>query len=80
MLQNIGLIQSVEMDEALAARRAMLFAKEYSLFRVIIEGDCSRVIDALKGFGRYHTLYGHIIYETKRLGGTLRSYMFQHVR
>ena len=76
MLQNISLVQFVEMAEALAARRAMLFAKEFSLFRVIIEGNCSRVIDALKGFGRYRTLYGHVIYETKRLGGMLRSYMF----
>ena len=80
LLQNISLVQFVEMAEALAARRAMLFAKEFSLFRVIIEGNCSRVIDALKGSGHYRTLYGHVIYETKRLGGTLRSYMFQHVR
>ena len=78
--QNIGSIQSVEMAKALAARRAVMFAAELSVFRVIIEGDCSWVIAALKGFGRCRTLFGHIIDESKRIGGTLRSYLFQHVR
>ena len=27
-----------------------------------------------------HTLFGHIIDESKRIGGTLRSCLFQHVR
>ena len=39
--QNIGLVQSVEMVEALAARRAVRFATKLCLFQVIIEGDCS---------------------------------------
>ena len=47
---------------------------------MIIEGDCSQVIAALKGFGRCRTLFGHIIDEFKRIGGTLRSCLFQHVR
>ena len=60
--------------------KAVLFAKELSLFRVIIQGDCIRIIDALKGSGHCHTLYGQVIDETNRLGGMLRSCMFQHVR
>ena len=32
------------------------------------------------GFGRCHTLFGHIIDESKRMGGTLMSCLFQHVR
>ena len=47
---------------------------------MIFEGDCSRVITALKGLGHYRTLFGHIIDESKQIGGTLRSYLFQHVR
>ena len=39
--QNIGSVQSVEMVEALSARRAMRFATELCVFQVIIEGDCS---------------------------------------
>ena len=65
MRQNIGSIQSVEMAEALAARRAVRFATELCLFQVIIEGDCSRVIATLKGFGHCRTLFGHIINEYK---------------
>ena len=68
--QNIGSIQFVEMAEAM----------ELCLFEVIFEGECSWVLDALKGSGRYCTLFGHIIDEAKRLGGTLRSCLFQHVR
>ena len=78
--KNIGLVQSVEMAEAMAAQRAMMFAKELCLFRAIFERDCSRVLDALKGLGCCRTLFGHIIDEAKRLGGILRSYLFQHVR
>nr|XP_023879491.1 uncharacterized protein LOC111991905 [Quercus suber] len=78
--QNIGSVQSIKMAEALAARRAVLFAKELSLFRVIIEGDCTRVIDALKGSGLCRTLNGQVIDETKSLGGMLRGRMFQHQR
>ena len=78
--QNIGSVQSAEMVEALVARREVRFATELCLFQVIIEGDCSRVIAALKGFGCCRTFFGHIIDESKRIRGTLRSYLFQHVR
>ena len=67
------------MAEALAARRAVRFAAELCVFQVIIEGHCNRVIAALKGFGRCRTLFGHIIDESKQIGGTLRSCLFQHV-
>ena len=53
------------MAEALAARRAVRFATELCVFQVIIEGDCSRVIATLKGFGHCRTLFGHIINEYK---------------
>ena len=57
--QNIGSVQSAEMAEALAARREVRFATELCLFQVIIEGDCSRVIAALKGFGRSYFVWSH---------------------
>ena len=34
------------MAEALAARRAVIFAREMSLFDIIVEGDCLTVIQA----------------------------------
>ena len=33
-----------------------------------------------KGFGHCRTLFGHIIDESKRIGGTSRNCLFQHVR
>ena len=68
------------MVEALVAQRAVIFAREMSLFNIIVEGDCLTVIQALLCFGPCPLLFGHIIDETKRLGGVLRSCMFQHVR
>ena len=37
--QRVRLTQSMEMAEALAARRAVVFAKELSLSNVLVEGD-----------------------------------------
>ena len=68
------------MAEASAARRAVVFAREMSLFNIIVEGDCLSVIQALKHNGLCPLLFGHIIDETKRLGIVLRCCMFQHVR
>ena len=67
------------MAEALAARRAMVFARELSLFNVILEGDFLWVIQALIYLGRCNTLFGHIIDETKRIGDLLRQCKFRHV-
>ena len=53
------------------ARRAVVFAKEPSLFNVEIEGDCSRVIKALTDPRRCSTLFGHMIDESRSLGVTL---------
>ena len=41
---KIPLVQSIELVEAMAARYAMVFAKELSLFDVEIEGDCARFL------------------------------------
>lgn len=80
LCQNLSKVQSAEMVEALVAQRAVIFAREMSLFDIIVEGDCLIVIQALLRFGPCPLLFGHIIDETKRLGEVLRSCMFQHVR
>ncbi|XP_050290021.1 uncharacterized protein LOC126728200 [Quercus robur] len=77
--QRISLPSTVEMAEALAARRAMEFARELILFDVILEGDCLRVVRALNASGGCNTLYGHVVNETKRLGAALRHCSYQHV-
>ena len=44
LCQNLGRVQSVKMAEALAAQRVVIFARELSLFNIIVEGDCLHVI------------------------------------
>lgn len=70
----------MELVEALAAHRAVQFAKELSLFYVEIEGDCSRVISVLSVSRRCNTLFGHVIDERRSLGTSLRFCKFIHVR
>ena len=45
--QRIPLPFSVEMVEAMATRRATLFAQELSLSKVMLEDDCHKVVSAL---------------------------------
>ncbi|KAK7860553.1 hypothetical protein CFP56_036752 [Quercus suber] len=45
--QRIPLPLPVEMAEAMAARRAVLFVQELCLSKVLVEGDCLRVVSAL---------------------------------
>ena len=71
---------SVEMAEALAAHRAVTFAKELSIFKVVVEGDCLWVVQALKALDRCKTLYGNVIEDTYSQGVTLQHCQFQHVR
>ena len=71
--QKIALTQSVEMAEALAAKRAVHLASEMSFLRVVVEGDCKRVVQALQAHGRSLTLYGHVIEDARRLGATLQT-------
>ncbi|KAK7840018.1 hypothetical protein CFP56_017232 [Quercus suber] len=68
------------MAEVLAAKRAVVFARELSFFEVLIKGDCLRIVQALQASNRCYTLYGHIIDETKRLACLLRRCHFQHVK
>lgn len=78
--QKISMTQSVELAEALAARRAVTFDMELSLSRVIIEGDFLRVVQALKSLGRCNTLFGRVIEESRNLGESFQQCKFQHVQ
>ncbi|XP_075655215.1 uncharacterized protein LOC142625444 [Castanea sativa] len=78
--QRISLPFSVEMAEALAARRALLFAQELSLSKVVMEGNCLRVVSALNSSGCCNTLYGNVVEETRRQAGLFHFCSFSHVR
>ena len=68
--QKIKLPHSVESVEALAAHKAVIFVKELSIFKVVEEGNCLRVVQALKD--RCKTLNGKVIEDTYSQGVTLQ--------
>ena len=49
LAEKIVMPQTVEILEALATRRAMIFMEELGLGRVIFEGDSESVVKALIG-------------------------------
>ena len=49
------------MVEALAARRAIVFAKELCLQSVVVEGDSLRVIQAIVAAKSSRTMFGNVI-------------------
>ena len=57
----------VEMVEVLAARRALIFAKELGFDHVILEGDSEIAVRAMKSEGYSATSFGHIISDIKVL-------------
>ena len=63
--QKIKLPQTIELAEALAARRAVTLAAKLSIHKVMVEGDCMRVVQALKDHGRCLTMFGNVIEETR---------------
>ena len=78
--QKIRFPGSAVMVEALATRRAILFAKEISVFRVVVEGNSLQVIKAVNSSKRSKTPYGHIIDETRLLSSSLSCCNFVHVQ
>ena len=49
----------------MAALRAVVFAKELSVFKVVVEGDYLKVVQALKARERCNTLYGTVIEDVR---------------
>ena len=70
----------METTEALAALRTVVFAKELSVFKVVVEGDCLKVVQALKARERCTTLYGTVIEDARNQGASMQACHFQHVR
>ena len=76
----IPLANLVATMEALACRRAMLFAKEIGLSDMIFEGDFAEVIQAIIQENLDHPDFGHIIDDIKILASDLNSFQFCHVK
>ncbi|XP_075654998.1 uncharacterized protein LOC142625188 [Castanea sativa] len=78
--QKIPLPNSIEAVEALVALQAIVFAKELCIFKVVVEGDYLRVVQALKAKERCYTLHGNIIEDARNQSLSLQFCQFQHVR
>ncbi|XP_075665322.1 uncharacterized protein LOC142634981 [Castanea sativa] len=66
--------------EALACRRAILFAKEMSIFEATFEGDAEMITNALKNGGTNHPEFDHVIQDSLVLASAFRFCNFSHVK
>ena len=57
-----------------------MFAKELCIFKLVVEGDFLRVVQALKAKERCNTLYENIIEDVCSQSLSLQFCQFQHVR
>nr|XP_023920721.1 uncharacterized protein LOC112032192 [Quercus suber] len=71
---------SVEVLEALVARRAAKFVVELGLTVAEFEGDSKVVWRALKAANGAHLAMGVIIKDTMSIVGSLRTFSFSHTR
>lgn len=76
LIQRVKSIHLIEMAKALSVRQVVVLARELSLFHVMFEGVCLRVVQAFRCSGLCNTLFGHVIEESKRLGCSLRQCQF----
>ncbi|KAK7832298.1 hypothetical protein CFP56_026625 [Quercus suber] len=80
LTQVIPLPTSVEIMEVLAARRALIFAKELTFDHIILEGDSDIAIYAMKGEGYSTASFGHILSDIKALVAHFKHVVFRHTR
>ena len=71
---------TMEILEAMAARRAMFFMEELGLRRAIFEGDLEIVVKDLSGDCPDRSSIGHIVKDCKSLMGCFQTYLFSHMR
>lgn len=76
----ISLSNSVAVLEALACRRALLFAKEIGLRQVVFEGDSAMVIQAITHGNSELAEYGHIVEDIRILAADFNFIQFSHVK
>jgi ribonuclease HI len=78
--QKLTAAHSIEMTEALAARRAILFTKEVGLTNVAFEGDAENVIRDLSSLEILHSAYGLVIEDAKSMLLAFQDFSLSHTR
>ncbi|XP_075659079.1 uncharacterized protein LOC142628943 [Castanea sativa] len=77
--QQIPLLASVEMVEVLAARRALVFAKELGFDKVIVEGDSEITINSISGGHMEYSFLGHVLQDIKCLFSSFSHVSIKHI-
>ena len=80
LAEKIEMPSIVEVLEALAARRAMIFMEELGLRQAIFEGDSKIVVKALVGDCPDRSSIGHIVKDCKSLMSLFQTCTFSYVR
>jgi ribonuclease HI len=80
LTQKLPATHSIEITEALAARRAILFAKEVGLTNVVFEGDAANIIRDLRSSETLHSAYGLVIEDAKAMLRDFQAYSLSHTR
>ncbi len=78
--QRVKSGHSVEMIEALAAKRAVRFDMEVDLYDIELEGDSEIIIKALTSNEAPHNAYGIVLECTKALLFLFQHYSVSHTR
>ena len=69
LAEKIHMPLTLEVLEAMAARRAMIFTEELGLPRAILEGDSELVVKALLGHYSNWSCIGHIVKDCMSIMG-----------
>ena len=80
LAEKIFMPSSVGALEAMATRRAIIFAMELGFHRCIIEGDSKIVFKALTRDFSDRSSFGHTVKDCKFIIGSLQTCSFSHVR
>ena len=80
LAERIPIPTSPAIVEALACRRAMVFAKELTLMDTIFEGDAKQIIKALWAKEVNQPEYGHVLQDSLVLASYFLVCSFSHVK
>ena len=80
LAERIPIPTSPAIVEALAYRRAMVFAKELTLMDTIFEGDIEQIIKALRAKEVNQPEYGHVLQDSLVLASYFRVCSFSLVK
>ncbi|XP_030933785.1 uncharacterized protein LOC115959503 [Quercus lobata] len=78
--EQIPLPATITQVEALAARRAAVFAVELGITMAVLEGDSDIVYKDLSSTDPSLTPHGHIIHDVKLLASYFSCFLFSHTR